>query len=76
MNKGTNRQERERAMRQESSWLWTRDIRGRFSSTKNSHAALQGLAPVTRAYQSDSSSKYSLAFAALGQQNKEKREYG
>jgi len=57
MRFGTTRQKRGAPMRQEAQGFWTRDSRRRFSPTENGHAALYPTVDVTRAYQSDSSSK-------------------
>jgi len=57
MRQGTTRRKRGAPMRQEDEIFRTRDSRRRFSPTENSHAALHPVSDVTRAYQSDSSSK-------------------
>ena len=54
MKSGTNRRTRGLAMRQENAFFRTRASRERPLPTENGHAALP---PVTRVYQSDSSSK-------------------
>ena len=65
MNRGTIRRKRDRPRRQGVQTSRIRESRRRYSPTENGHAALHAATHVTRAYQSDSSSKQPLSSAAF-----------